>query len=57
MHHLREFVIDGVKFVAIPEDLHDDLARYIGSREVRISSPMAQNLANRWYEYDSEIFE
>jgi len=55
MHHLKETTIDGVKFVLIPEELHDKL--------VRICHPCYSPgefdwamVCDDWEAYDPEIF-
>jgi hypothetical protein len=56
MHHLKETVIDGVKFVLIPEELHDALAKHIEDLcEGAFSEPF--QIAEMWAEYDPEIFD
>jgi hypothetical protein len=52
MHYLKETTIDGVKFVLIPEELHDKLAEEIFHRPGDLSE-----LAQEWLEYDPEIFD
>ena len=54
MHHLKETVIDGVKFVLIPEGLHDKLALLILLAQPTMAS--ARLIASMWTEYDPEIF-
>jgi len=51
MHHLRETVIDGVKFVLIPEELHDKLAEFV------FNSDYAVVVADAWREHDPEVFD
>jgi hypothetical protein len=54
MHHLKETVIDGVKFVLIPEELHDVLALHI--KKNRENPNGADWISNLWLQYDPEIF-
>jgi hypothetical protein len=49
MHHLKETVIDGVKFVLIPEELHDKLV-------ILAYTKGNTSLIQRWKEYDSAAF-
>jgi hypothetical protein len=51
MHHLKETTIDGVKFVLIPEELHDELARFV------YESEYATPVITQWREYDPEVFD
>ena len=55
MHHLKETTIDGVKFVLIPEELHDKLALLILLEQPTMAS--ARFIASMWTEYDPEIFD
>ena len=61
MHHLKETTIDGVKFVLIPEELHDKLASYVakavpeGEMTVAIDQ-QAVEIVIMWSRYDPEIF-
>jgi len=50
MHHLKETIIDGVKFVLIPEELHDHLVT------LAYESGYAWEVRDLWKEYDPEIF-
>lgn len=53
MHHLKETTIDGVKFVLIPEELHDKLAQLIiGQRGYN----SINEIALEWERYDPEVF-
>lgn len=54
MHHLKETVIDGVKFVLIPEELHDHLAAKVKANRQYVSY---QTIAEMWQTYDPEIFD
>jgi len=61
MHHLKEAVIDGVKFVLIPEKLHDDLAELLKAL-VEVVPPKSflidqwvLQLQADWKTYDPEI--
>jgi len=54
MHHLKETTIDGVKFVLIPELLHDRLALMVMSHQT--TSVQARIIASEWKEYDPEVF-
>lgn len=54
MHQLKETTIDGVKFVLIPETLHDQLALYVLIKEM--TDPTARQLASAWIEFDPEVF-
>lgn len=56
MHHLKETVIDGVKFVLIPEALNDALARLIDVMAKHEHDPAAISLQAMWKSYDPEIF-
>ena len=56
MHHLKETTIDGVKFVLIPEELHDALAGYVENAYKEYFEDEARNLMEMWTEYDPEIF-
>ena len=53
MHHLKEITIDGVRFVLIPEELHDQLVKvvkfYKSQGELHSTSAL-------WEKYDPEIF-
>jgi hypothetical protein len=55
MHHLKETVIDGVKFVLIPEELHDQLVEYISNLN-RMEFETAEFIYSQWKQYDPEIF-
>jgi hypothetical protein len=54
MHHLKETVIDGVKFVLIPEELHDALVSFCHPREFNMHQH--ERVVRLWTEYDPEIF-
>ena len=53
MHHLKETVIDGVKFVLIPEELHDKLAKVIYDQQQYTGIHPIKKL---WEQYDPEVF-
>lgn len=55
MHHLKETTIDGVKFVLIPEELHDKLVEYIAS-DIDDGYSETREIEELWTEYDPEIF-
>jgi len=55
MHHLKETTIDGVKFVLIPEELHDKLVAYIES-DMDDGYSEAEEIVALWEDYDPEIF-
>lgn len=56
MHHLKETVIDGVKFVLIPEELHDKLAAFMHPcRDCSVNE--LEEVCNLWQAYDPEIFD
>jgi hypothetical protein len=57
MHHLRETTIDGMKFVLIPEELHDKLALYVKEASYEYCDEEAANLMLEWKTYDPEIFD
>ena len=56
MHHLKEVEVDGVKFVLIPEALHDKLASHIQHRSQFINHDVKELVAE-WEAYDPEIFK
>jgi hypothetical protein len=56
MHHLKETTIDGVKFVLIPEELHDKLVEYIAS-DIDDRYSGAREIEELWTDYDPEIFD
>ena len=56
MHHLKETVIDEVKFVLIPEELHDKLAHFMDPR-TPISELDSEAVAKMWKDYDPEVFD
>jgi hypothetical protein len=56
MHHLKETVIDGVKFVLIPEELHDKLVEYIAS-DIDDGYSETREIEELWTDYDPEIFD
>jgi hypothetical protein len=53
MHHLKETTIDGVKFVLIPEELHDLLVAHIVKNLKYVS---VSAIGTKWMDYDPEIF-
>lgn len=55
MHHLKETVIDGVKFVLIPETLHDSLVKFVLA-ESSLCIKQALDLVQDWQNYDPEVF-
>lgn len=55
MHHLKETVIDGVKFVLIPEELHDMLVDIV-NRGTMSGSHLCVKAFMKWQSYDPEIF-
>jgi hypothetical protein len=50
MHHLKETTIDGVKFVLIPEELHDELAKFV------YNCNYGHDISQLWKQFDPEIF-
>jgi hypothetical protein len=56
MHHLKETTIDGVKFVLIPEELHDKLVALV-SDTANSFYPGGAELEELWEEFDPEIFD
>ena len=56
MHHLKETTIDGVKFVLIPEELHDKLAKLIAHTSDYEMGHEAAQIADTWQQYDPEVF-
>jgi hypothetical protein len=56
MHHLKETTIDGVKFVLIPEELHDKLVEYIAS-DIDDGYSETREIEELWTDYDPEIFD
>jgi len=60
MHHPRESIIDGVKFVLIPEELHDQLVILL-KRQVEgfsiCNSFSSPDLYAMWRSYDPEVFD
>lgn len=55
MHHLKETTIDGVKFVLIPEELHDTAAKLVAQFTSAVSLA-AKKVADMWEQYDPEVF-
>lgn len=53
MHHLKETTIDGVKFVLIPEDLHDMLVKHVHKNLKYVSVNI---IGAKWLDYDPEVF-
>lgn len=51
MHHLKETTIDGVKFVLIPEELHDKLVK------LAYHASNGYEICQLWKQFDSEIFD
>jgi hypothetical protein len=56
MHHLKETTIDGVKFVLIPEELHDALVSLVDSEESQ-GNINAYYVHSLWEKFDPEIFK
>lgn len=55
MHHPKEAVIDGVKFVLIPETLHDALLNLIQHMCKVEHDPAALSVAGIWQAHEPEI--
>lgn len=56
MRHLKETVIDGVKFVLIPAELHDKLTAFVVGHDHHECSHEAIEIINLWEAFDPEIF-
>lgn len=60
MHHPKEAVIDGVKFVLIPEELHDELVKLVDKlarKDHGTPVTHACVIADQWELYDPEVFK
>lgn len=51
MHHPKEAIIDGVKFVLIPEAIHDAAVKHL------YNAPHVTEIVEMWREYDPEVFD